>query len=51
MIVAALAQALVAVLIGVVLVQRRQRVFGYVLIAIGAVIAVVALIGLARFSP
>jgi glucose uptake protein GlcU len=51
MIVLACLQALVAILIGIVLLMRKKRGWGWALIAIGVVILGMALIGLASFSP
>lgn len=51
MIVIALCQGAVAILLGAVLLQRGKRGFGWTLIGIGAVIAVMAIVGLAGFSP
>lgn len=51
MILLACSQAVVAILIGIVLVQRGRRGWGWTLIVLGAAVAVAGVIGLASFSP
>jgi hypothetical protein len=51
MILIALAQALVTILIGVILVKRGRRGWGWTLVGLGGVIVVMAVVGLAAFSP
>ena len=50
MILVACLQALVAILLGVVLLMRKRRGWGYALIGIGVAILVMAIVGLAGRS-